>query len=241
MATFNKERAVASVQRKRVKGGLHAGIVFVANKHEKEGVDDLKAAITLRVIKDIEDPNDHVPNAEVRCWPTFPLANDDVDGHVEPEWSHDRFIPWMACIFPEEVNSLPYKKTRGRSEPYYYEGEEIERSEYQRCKDEVVLQSGEKAAEVWGADGENLSSMVGKPFYFRVTWKEGSDFPNIYPVPHPYEDDELVDTDDCIETVGAANGQAGPVTTKGQKGAAKRKGARAAKKKKQSKRGRARA
>lgn len=198
MAKFNLERAIAATSRKRVRGDTtHAMVITSVEPFEKEGQSQLKAVADVQVIRDIEDPNSLVPGTEHKAWISVPLPNPEDETNIPEEGSYRSFCGWASALFPEEVPAWPAKRSRGRNEPYFFEGEEIETDQYQECKNTSLAKAGAKAEELLE---ERYAGMVGRPFHSYVKYNKKG-FLNHYPKYELRDDDEVCDPEEALEPV----------------------------------------
>ena len=204
MAKFNKKRAMSDNLPDMAAEGLHAMVIPSKPEVNPKENGDLQLPVVINILKEIDDPNSLVARAEVRQWPALPLDNEEVPDHTYPKYAMGKWQPLCAAIFPDEVPRRPYRTKHGSSEPFYYQGEEIEKTKFNKFKNEADCAAGEKAEAMFENGG--FGGMVGVPFWGIIKHQEGSTFVNLFPYPadDPPTDFatgeamDVVDPDECI-------------------------------------------
>lgn len=167
---FNKEALARFVADKKLKEGYHAGVVVdVVQFNNDNRPDDLTVRIAYKVLEDPDNPASMTgrPFSEF-----FTLLNDD-----SPDFAGQMQVNFLHAYFPEEIPGWPIWDKDLKS--VVFNGEPIPKSEEINARQKCLLAAGEKAEALWGDGSAPFTELVGSIVFFKIYYKENSDFPSV--------------------------------------------------------------
>lgn len=169
--SYTKEAVREAATVRRAARGNHAFTVTNAQEHVSQNNQNLMQRLTLRMLKDSDDPNS-VVGPRVSNFVTLPLDNPDVEGHQAPPWSFRMAAEIFSACFPDEVPAPP----RRQGGELYYKGDAVPANKEAACRHESMIAAAEAAIEVYEDPSQWINGQV---VFASLYYDEGSDFPSL--------------------------------------------------------------
>ena len=178
MAKFNSNDVARFVANRKPAPGFHAILCVKAQRFEskKEGNDNVMARVYWKMLKDPEDANSTVGQLFSE-WLTFPLENEEVEGHTAPSYAMEMTCQTLSGIF-DDIYAYPRKDpTTGQ---LVYKGEYVDKADEMKCRLEAAKVCGQKCEDLYGKIGEGLHAFADKVCFVELGYDDPtSPFPSI--------------------------------------------------------------